>query len=252
MKATIGSTRGATYAQQVLAKYRPKVPLAQRARALVLGNLEVPPWLLPNCMGSWTAMMEQWDENAALFDDMYLDTVGRRRIGLHFSDADWDLSVERDPRLSALRIGEAGELHYIAVDPDSVPPRLLTLLPRWADAAKKHLIVINRDNAAVREIEARQKYPGSRGHITIGGRPGAEVFPRAHWLVGEPIPVFNMLDLSQPGNLSAFHDLRNLYQEEWMQELDGEAKRHFYLMLFAVANGIRLLEALEKTTNPPE
>lgn len=243
-------THGPTYAQTVLKALAPRMPAVQKARVLVERVLEIQPRLLKSYTGSWCELMEPWMRNVEDFDRLLLGVLGERKIGLHFSDGPWEFPLEKAPSLNALRIGGGGELHYAAVGQAKSDPMVLSLLPRWAGAARNFMIVIDRSQREVQRIEAAQKYPGSCGHITIEGKAGAPVFHRSQWLLPEAIPLFNILDFSRPNNLTAFSDLRDLYQDEWLQGLDKEENRNFFLMLFAVANGLRLLDALEKANNP--
>lgn len=242
-----------SYALEILRRFAPRVSLVQSARVLVDRILDVPPHSLRRIQGDWYTSIEPWRRTVDDFDRLLLGLLDKRKIGLHFSNATWGMTVEQDTMLDALRIGSSGELHYTAINPEMANPTALKMFVNWADRARGFLIVIDREHPDVQRLEAAQEFPGA--HMVIKGRSDAPVFFRSHWLLQAPLLLFNIIDYLQPekpwllrddDKLWAFRDLKDFYEMEWLKDLDKVEDRNFILMLFAVANGLRLLEALEK------
>jgi len=212
--------------------------------------MEVRPESLLFPTGSWYDQIEPWKKNVDEFDRRLLGILGQRRIGLHFSSAGWQMSVEQDPFLDALRAGEYGELHYYAINPEAGASRFLNLFPSWGNRGRNHLIVIDREQAVVKQIEGAEAYPNPLTHVIIKARPFSPVYGRSAWLVGEPLHLLNRLDIFKPEKMKKFAQLGLVYQSRWQHELEGAELFHFYIMLFSVANGLSLLDALKALTQP--
>ena len=188
---------------------------ATKQRRRAFGRvMEVRPGSLSLLIGNWYDRIEPWKKNVDEFDRRLLGILGERRIGLHFSSADWQMSVEQDPFLDALRAGEYGELHYYAIDPEAGAPKFLKQFPMWGNRGRNYLIVIDREQAAVKQIEGAEENPNPLRHIIIKARPSSPVYARSNW----------------------------------QRELAGDEAANFYLMLFSVANGFTLLDALKAPT----
>jgi len=223
--------------------FAPKIPVSKQAgKLLVTHSLGIKPQSLPNirCDSS-----ETWERMVDDFDRFLLGILNERKIGLHFTAGNWDMTLEQDPSLNGLIGGENRAIHYAGVDPELGRPQVLNLLPSWVSRNRDFLIVIDRELEVVKGIEELQKFPGSRGHITIPAPSKFPIFPRSTWLVKEPIPLFSALDLARPFRLEDFVKLKYFYQCESLHALDSAENRGFHIMLFAVANGLRLLQALE-------
>lgn len=160
------------------------------------------------------------------------------------------MSVAQDPSLDALRAGEYGELHYYAINPAAGAPKFLNYFPSWGNRGRNHLIVIDREQAAVKQIEGTEAGPEPLTQVVIKARPFSPVFGRPNWLVGEPLPLLNRLDIFQPKKMTRFAHLALVYQSSWQRELKGTEAVSFYLMLFSVANGLSLLDALKALAQP--
>lgn len=204
--------------------------------------LEVRPECLSLLMGSWYDQIGPWKKNVDDFDRRLLGLLGQRKIGLHFSLANWQMPVEQDPSLDALRAGESGKLHYWAINPGAGFPRALNPFPNWVNLARNYLIVIGREQESVKKMEGEQAY---YAQIVIKAPPFSVIYQRSEWLVKEPIPLLNLLDFFQASKLETFAHLSLLYQSKWQYEFKGGEPFHFYLMLFAVVNGLSLLDALK-------
>ena len=223
----------------------PKILPTRENRKLFARLLKISPQALLELMGNWCTEIKPWRKNVDEFDRRLLGISGSKKIGLHFSLANWDMSVEQDPDLDALRAGTSGELHYVGVNPKAGLPQVLNLFPRWAGDGRNYLIVIDRENKRVRGIEAEQEISPLQRHIVIEAPPFSAIFYRAQWLIQEPIPLFSNLDFFRAEKMMPFVRFGFIYQSTWQQELEGKELYNFYLMLSAVTNGLRLLHALE-------
>jgi hypothetical protein len=207
--------------------------------------MQVRPGSLSRVFGEWYDEIEPWKKNVDEFDRRLLGILGERRIGLHFSSAGWQMSVEQSPSLDALRAGQYGDLHYYAIDQEAGSPKFLNQFPTWANRGRNHLIVIDREQAAVKEIEGARSGPGPLTQVTIRAQPFSPVYNRSNWLVEEPIPLFTGLDFHKPKIMKRFAHLAQVYQFIWQLEMTKPETVNFYLMLFSVANGLSLLDALK-------
>jgi hypothetical protein len=224
---------------------------ATKERRRAFGRvMEVRPGSLSFMLGSWYDQIEPWRKNVDEFDRRLLGILGQRKIGLHFSSATWQLTVAQNPLLDALRAGQYGELHYYAIDPEAGAPRFLNHFPSWCNRGRNHLIVIDREQAAVKQIEGKRSGPEPITQVTIPARPYSPVYDRSNWLVEEPIPLLNSLDILKPKIMKRFAHLALVYQSSWQQEIKGTDAVNFYLMLFSVANGLDLLDALIALAQP--
>ncbi|MDD5382305.1 MAG: hypothetical protein PHH60_01440 [Candidatus Margulisbacteria bacterium] len=224
---------------------------ATKERRRAFGRvMEVRPEALSLLIGSWYELIGPWKKNVDEFDRRLLGILGERRIGLHFSSATWQIPVEQDPSMDALRAGEHGELHYYAIDPEAGAPRFLNQFPSWGKRGRNHLIVIDREQAAVKQIGGVEAGPESLTHVILKAQPFSPVFGRSAWLVREPIPLLNSLDIHQPEKMTKFAHLGLVYQSRWQHVLEGAELFQFYIMLFSVANGLTLLDALKALTQP--
>ena len=150
--------------------------------------------------------------------------------------------------MDALRANQYGELHYYAIDPEAGAPRFLNYFPSWGNRGRNHLIVIDREQPTVKQIEGTEAGPGPLTQVVIKARPFSPVFGRSNWLVGEPLPLLSKLDIFKPEKMKKFAHLALVYQSSWQRELKGTEAVSFYLMLFSVANGLSLLDALKALT----
>lgn len=207
--------------------------------------MAVRPQDLSHMIGSWYDEIEPWRKNVDEFDRRLLGILGERRIGLHFSSADWQIPVEQDPTKDAIRAGQYGELHYYAINPEAGAPKFLNHFPAWGDNGRNHLIVIDREQAAVKKIEGAKAGPEPLTQVVIKAAPFSPVYDRSTWLIGEPLPLFNYLDIFRPEKILRFVHLGLVYQSSWQRDFMGTEAVNFFLMISSVANGLTLLDTLK-------
>jgi len=224
-------------AMEVISRITP----ARQRQKLFRRILEIKPQsisILGNMHGSGP-----WRDVVNGFDSLFLKTLQKKKIGLHFSSWFWDVSIKEDPGNVALKIGPEGGLQYYAVNPELGPGRILNLFKQWADRCRGSLIVIDRELTKVRKIEKGANSLAITQVLIKGSYP-APVFYRSEWLIKDPVPLLSRLDFGQKEKIKDFIGLGLVYQDIWKQDISGDPLRNFYILSFSVANGFRLIDAL--------
>ncbi|MFA5113045.1 MAG: hypothetical protein WC529_01980 [Candidatus Margulisiibacteriota bacterium] len=218
---------------------------ATKERRRAFGRvLAARPEAIAQLTGSWYERIAPWRKTVDEFDRRLLGILGERRIGLHFSSACWEIPVELDPTKDALRTNNLGVLNYFALNLEAGNPRFLNHFPGWVIRGRDSLIVIDREQAAVKRVEGTKSGPEPLTHVIVNAQPFAPVFGRSTWLLREPLPLLSILDTYKPEKMAKFTPLDLVYRSSWQRELTGTEAANFYIMLFSVANGLALLDAL--------